>query len=272
MPKQTPESRAYDACAANRNCFEKFLEARHPELYQGNGSQSGIAQESGHGTGTELDEYALRTPGYINEEGKRILKNIGRGADVISGFINPAKGAHDAYEAVKGLSVDDAYTAYQSVKDNPEEAALVAALFGVCKTKCRTADDLEKYKGVNTTATRTADLRKILKDLDEHTLNSPISDRQKRMIADKLGAVKQRSTGLNKQMREAFDSDWYRKNSKLRSEWERQTGRTWPEGATPHHIIPLKNGGTNEWWNIAPVKNSINTIPTIFPILSPIFR
>src|SRR5690606_9540513 len=29
MPKQTPESRAYDACAANRNCFEKFLEARH---------------------------------------------------------------------------------------------------------------------------------------------------------------------------------------------------------------------------------------------------
>ncbi|MBC3876116.1 HNH endonuclease [Undibacterium flavidum] len=24
---------------------------------------------------------------------------------------------------------------------------------------------------------------------------------------------------------------------------------------TPHHIIPLKNGGGNEWWNLAPVKN-----------------
>ena len=31
-------------------------------------------------------------------------------------------------------------------------------------------------------------------------------------------------------------------------EWEHETRHTWPAGATPHHIIPLKNGGSNTWW------------------------
>jgi hypothetical protein len=30
----------------------------------------------------------------------------------------------------------------------------------------------------------------------------------------------------------------------------------WPEGATPHHVIPIKNGGAvDQWWNIIPVEN-----------------
>ena len=38
-------------------------------------------------------------------------------------------------------------------------------------------------------------------------------------------------------------------------EWEREAGHTWPAGATPHHIISHKNGGSNTWWNLTPVKH-----------------
>ena len=48
--------------------------------------------------------------------------------------------------------------------------------------------------------------------------------------------------------------DFSRRQKSLIREWERETGHTWPAGATPHHIIPLKNGGSNTWWNPTPVK------------------
>ena len=49
--------------------------------------------------------------------------------------------------------------------------------------------------------------------------------------------------------------DFSRRQKRLIREWERETGHTWPAGATPHHIIPLKNGGSNTWWNLTPVKH-----------------
>ncbi|MFD0707158.1 HNH endonuclease [Photorhabdus akhurstii] len=79
---------------------------------------------------------------------------------------------------------------------------------------------------------------------------------KKGMIEDKLAVVKERSSALNKKMREYFNDN----ESKIIKEWENQTGITWPKQAngkraTPHHVIPIKNGGSNEWWNIIPVQH-----------------
>jgi hypothetical protein len=93
-----------------------------------------------------------------------------------------------------------------------------------------------------------ADLKKIFDDVDRWSL-VPIGDRQKRMIMDKLSSVKQRSKKLNDAMRKSFESN----ERRLIQQWEHETNNVWPNGATPHHVIPLKNGGTNEWWNLAPV-------------------
>lgn len=95
----------------------------------------------------------------------------------------------------------------------------------------------------------------ILADADKWSL-SKISDRQKGMIKDKLSTIKERSKALNAKMREHFNAN----ESKIISEWEKQTGMSWPKlsngsRATPHHVIPIKNGGSNEWWNIIPVQH-----------------
>lgn len=76
------------------------------------------------------------------------------------------------------------------------------------------------------------------------------------MIKDKLSTVKERSKALNAKMREHFNAN----ESKIIREWEKQTGMSWPKlsngsRATPHHVIPIKNGGSNEWWNIIPVQH-----------------
>nr|WP_246545183.1 HNH endonuclease signature motif containing protein [Photorhabdus hainanensis] len=98
-------------------------------------------------------------------------------------------------------------------------------------------------------------MKQILDDVDKWSL-AKISDRQKGMIEDKLAVVKERSSALNKKMREYFNDN----ESKIIKEWENQTGITWPtqangKRATPHHVIPIKNGGSNEWWNIIPVQH-----------------
>ncbi|WP_261006281.1 RHS repeat-associated core domain-containing protein, partial [Yersinia aldovae] len=95
----------------------------------------------------------------------------------------------------------------------------------------------------------------ILADADKWSL-AKISDRQKGMIKDKLSTVKERSKALNTKIREHFNAN----ESKIISEWEKQTGMSWPKlssgsRATPHHVIPIKNGGSNEWWNIIPVQH-----------------
>ncbi|NPE72462.1 HNH endonuclease [Dickeya dadantii] len=95
----------------------------------------------------------------------------------------------------------------------------------------------------------------ILADADKWSL-AKIGDRQKGMIKDKLSTVKERSKALNTKMREHFNAN----EQKIIGEWEKQTGMNWPtlssgSRATPHHVIPIKNGGSNEWWNIIPVQH-----------------
>ena len=43
----------------------------------------------------------------------------------------------------------------------------------------------------------------------------------------------------------------------LMKQWEANTGRVWPSGATPHHIIPLESGGANKWWNLMPTHGAL---------------
>ncbi|EPD6619739.1 HNH endonuclease signature motif containing protein [Salmonella enterica subsp. enterica] len=97
--------------------------------------------------------------------------------------------------------------------------------------------------------------RRKLVDADKWSL-AKIEDRQKQMIRDKLSTVKERSKSLNAEMREYFNSN----ELEIIKEWEKQTGNSWPKlpngnMATPHHVIPIKNGGSNEWWNIIPVQH-----------------
>ena len=106
--------------------------------------------------------------------------------------------------------------------------------------------------GVVTQPTNKASFNDISKDIDKWSL-TPISDRQKGMIYDKLSTVKQRSKEQTEQMRKNGFSK--AKQRELISQWENETGSVWPAGATPHHAIPLKNGGSNEWWNLVPVKH-----------------
>ena len=103
----------------------------------------------------------------------------------------------------------------------------------------------------NYRATRTGSLGDILADVDKWSLVE-VSQRQKQMITDKLSVIKQRSGKASELMRKKGFSE--AKEAKLIERWEKETGMSWVEGATPHHVIPLKNGGVNEWWNLIPVK------------------
>jgi hypothetical protein len=43
-----------------------------------------------------------------------------------------------------------------------------------------------------------------------------------------------------------------RSSRSLRAEWERLTGKTWPEGHVAHHTRPLADGGRDDATNIEP--------------------
>ncbi|WP_222612568.1 RHS repeat-associated core domain-containing protein [Undibacterium flavidum] len=159
---------------------------------------------------------------------------------LVGGILNKAKpllpflkeAAKDTFKAKK---TEQTIAKIESVEVNGAEQAVLKN---------------EQRSGNFYVPSRDASLRKIENDVDKWSL-VPISDRQKKMIADKLSAIKQRSSELNRELRRDFE-----KNQKnLIKRWEAETGENWPSGATPHHIIPLKNGGGNEWWNLAPVKN-----------------
>jgi len=99
---------------------------------------------------------------------------------------------------------------------------------------------------------RNASFTDLMDDLDDWSL-TPIGDRQKKMIHDKLSTIKQRSKKQTALIRKKGFSE--KRQKELIGQWELETGEVWPAGATPHHIIPLKSGGANEWWNLAPVKH-----------------
>ena len=82
-----------------------------------------------------------------------------------------------------------------------------------------------------------------------------ISPRQAQILRDNLPVVQRRSAAQNRAARADFERSGVQ--DYLKSQWEANTGRTWPvdaagKPATPHHIIPLESGGANKWWNLMP--------------------
>ncbi|ECG1483910.1 hypothetical protein DT144_25100 [Salmonella enterica subsp. enterica] len=83
--------------------------------------------------------------------------------------------------------------------------------------------------------------------------NGRISDIQAKLLRDNLPIVQRRSAFQNKMARAEF----VKNQNYLMKQWEQYTGKTWPAGATPHHIIPLESGGANKWWNLMPTHGAL---------------
>jgi len=80
-----------------------------------------------------------------------------------------------------------------------------------------------------------------------------ITAQQAATLKGNLPVVQRRSAFQNQVARKEFvrDQDY------LMKQWEVNTGRVWPEGATPHHVIPLESGGANKWWNLMPTRGKL---------------
>ncbi|WP_209429090.1 hypothetical protein, partial [Yersinia nurmii] len=77
---------------------------------------------------------------------------------------------------------------------------------------------------------------------DANQVASPgghITPEQAQILRGNLPVVQRRSAFQNQMARREFVRD----QNYLMSQWEVNTGRVWPTGATPHHIIPLESGG-----------------------------
>jgi hypothetical protein len=91
---------------------------------------------------------------------------------------------------------------------------------------------------------------------DANRVASPggaISDVQATALRQNLPVIQRRSAAQNAVLRDEFRIG----QARYIGDWERMTGNTWPEGATPHHIIPLESGGANAWWNLMPTNGSL---------------
>jgi hypothetical protein len=88
-----------------------------------------------------------------------------------------------------------------------------------------------------------------------------ITESQATILRQNLPVVQRRGSAATQQIRREFVS----RQADLIAEWEAQTGRKWPDGATPHHIIPLESGGANAWWNLMPTHGSLpnHSLPCI---------
>ncbi len=75
-----------------------------------------------------------------------------------------------------------------------------------------------------------------------------ISAAQRTKLRENLPVVQRRNQSQNQYMRAEFE----RNQSRITAQWSENTGMSWPQGATPHHIIPLESGGSNKWWNFVP--------------------
>ncbi|MFP1850146.1 RHS repeat-associated core domain-containing protein, partial [Lonsdalea quercina] len=91
---------------------------------------------------------------------------------------------------------------------------------------------------------------------DANKVASPgghITPKQAEILKGNLPVVQRRSAFQNRLSRKEFVRD----QKYLMSQWEANTGRVWPTGATPHHIIPLESGGANKWWNLMPTHGAL---------------
>ncbi|PHM66255.1 RHS family protein [Xenorhabdus sp. KJ12.1] len=86
---------------------------------------------------------------------------------------------------------------------------------------------------------------------DANKVASPdghITPKQAEILRGNSPVIQRRSAAQNRFVRKEFEKT----QKYLMKQWESNTGRKWPTGATPHHIIPLESGGANKWWNLMP--------------------
>ncbi|MNQ74930.1 putative deoxyribonuclease RhsB [compost metagenome] len=80
-----------------------------------------------------------------------------------------------------------------------------------------------------------------------------ITAKQAQILKGNLPVVQRRTVFQNQMARKEFVGS----QNYLMKQWEANTGRVWPSGATPHHIIPLESGGANKWWNLMPTHGAL---------------
>jgi hypothetical protein len=80
-----------------------------------------------------------------------------------------------------------------------------------------------------------------------------VTDSQRAALRGNLPVVMRR----NQRQNQAARQDFNRTQQYIIRQWEQKTGRSWPQGATPHHIVPLESGGSNKWYNIMPTHGAL---------------
>nr|MBS9430888.1 HNH endonuclease [Photorhabdus akhurstii] len=91
---------------------------------------------------------------------------------------------------------------------------------------------------------------------DANKVASPgghITAKQAEILRGNSPVIQRRSAAQNRFARKEFEKT----QKYLMKQWEANTGRKWPAGATPHHIIPLESGGANKWWNLMPTHGKL---------------
>lgn len=91
---------------------------------------------------------------------------------------------------------------------------------------------------------------------DANKVASPggeVTARQAQILRGNLPVVQRRNAAQNQAMRKEF----VKTEKGLIKQWEKNTNRTWPDGATAHHVIPLESGGANKWWNLMPTHGTL---------------
>ncbi|WP_415639806.1 RHS repeat-associated core domain-containing protein, partial [Pseudomonas floridensis] len=91
---------------------------------------------------------------------------------------------------------------------------------------------------------------------DANKVASPggsITSKQAQILKGNLPVIQRRTVFQNQMAWKEFVGS----QNYLMKQWEANTGRTWPTGATPHHIIPLESGGANKWWNLMPTNGKL---------------
>ncbi|MFV3406735.1 RHS repeat-associated core domain-containing protein [Pseudomonas sp. NY15463] len=91
---------------------------------------------------------------------------------------------------------------------------------------------------------------------DANKVASPggeITARQAQILRGNLPVVQRRNATQNRVVRKEF----VKTEKALIKQWETNTNRSWPDGATAHHVIPLESGGANKWWNLMPTHGTL---------------
>jgi hypothetical protein len=200
--------------------------------------------------------------------------NVGAGADVLAGAWLTDDGKGFRQRTLEGIGMSSGWASgailLTDIGVNAGAAVNWAGVSNPFKDvrfpRIRTVPG-ELYCGVPRLKCTFPSPRSLLDDIvaDANMVASPggaISDAQAQLLRQNLPVVQRRSAAQNAAMR----ADFVRDQRRLISQWEQATGTAWPQGATPHHIIPLESGGANKWWNLMPTNGALpnHSLPGIF--------